>query len=111
MDKGYCWYHAKVQKHVIQECTEFRNIIQDLMDKKDIEFSKSNARSIDVITGTTYPRILSSTGPKPVTIFHDVDIVFCPDLISYFEFRVRVFFFHLNLIFSISVQSNFRVRV
>ena len=41
------------------------------MDKKEIEFSKSIDPSISVITGTTYSRTLSSTGPKPIMIFHD----------------------------------------
>ena len=41
------------------------------MDRKEIEFSKSNDSSIDVIIGTTYSRTLSSTGPMPITIFHD----------------------------------------
>ena len=41
------------------------------MDKKEIEFSKSNSPSINVITGTTYSKNPSSTGPRPITIFHD----------------------------------------
>ena len=75
MDKGYYWYHAKVQEYVIQECTDFRKIVQNLMDRKEIEFSKSNDPSIDVITGITYSRTPSSTGPMPITIFHDNEVV------------------------------------
>ena len=71
MDKGYCQYHAEIRENVIQECIEFRDIVQDLMDRKEIEFSKSNDPSIDVITGTTYLGTLSSTGPRLITIFHD----------------------------------------
>ena len=41
------------------------------MDRKEIEFSKSNDSSIDVIIGTTYSVTPSSTGPRPITIFHD----------------------------------------
>ena len=41
------------------------------MDRKKIEFSDSESSSINVITGTTYSRILSSIGPGPITIFHD----------------------------------------
>ena len=33
LSKGYCQYHFKVQGHVIQECSEFREIVQNLMDK------------------------------------------------------------------------------
>ena len=41
------------------------------MDRKRIEFSESNDPSINVITGTTYSRTPSSTGPRSITIFHD----------------------------------------
>ena len=41
------------------------------MDRKKIEFSSSEGSSIDVIMGITYSRTPSSTGPKPITIFHD----------------------------------------
>ena len=54
MSKGYCQYHAEIRGHDMQECTEFRDLVQNLMDRKEIEFSKSNDPSINVITGTTY---------------------------------------------------------
>ena len=54
LDKGCCRYHAKVHEHVIQECTEFRDTVQNLMDMKGIEFVESSDPSINVITGTTY---------------------------------------------------------
>ena len=56
---------------MIQECTEFRDIVQNLMDKKEIEFSESNDPSINVITGTTYSRTPLSIDPRPIIIFHD----------------------------------------
>ena len=56
---------------MIQECIEFQNIVQDLMDRKEIEFLKSNDLSIDVITSITYSGTPSSTGPRPIMIFHD----------------------------------------
>ena len=34
LNKGYCQYHAEIREHVIQECTKFRDIVQDLMDRK-----------------------------------------------------------------------------
>ena len=46
-------------------------MVQDLMDKKKIEFSNSIDPSINVIMGTTYLRTPSSTGSRPITIFHD----------------------------------------
>ena len=71
LNKGYCQYHAKIQEHVIQECIEFRDIVQNLMDRKEIEFLEPSDPFIDVITGTTYSKTPSSIGPKPITIFHD----------------------------------------
>ena len=56
---------------MIQECTEFRDTVQNLMDRKEIEFSESNDPSIDVIIGTTYSETHSSAGPRLITIFHD----------------------------------------
>ena len=44
------------------------------MDKKEIEFSDSISPSINVITGTTYLGTLSSTGPRPITIFQDNEV-------------------------------------
>ena len=44
------------------------------MDKKEIEFSNSKSSSINVITGTTYSGTPSSTGPRPITIFHDNEV-------------------------------------
>ena len=71
LDKGYYQYHIEIREHVIQECTRFWDIVQDLVDRKEIEFSKSNDPSIDVITGTTYLVIVSSISPRPIIIFHD----------------------------------------
>ena len=74
LDKGYYRCHAKIQEHVIQECTNFQEIVQTLMDKKEIEFLESNDPSINAITGITYLRTFSSTGPRPITIFHDNEV-------------------------------------
>ena len=71
LSKGYCRYHSEVRGHVIEECSEFREVVQNLMDKKEIEFSESNNPSINVITGTTYLGTPSSIGPRPITIFHN----------------------------------------
>ena len=69
--KDYCQYHAEVRGHGIQECNEFRQVVQNLMDRKEIDFLDSENPSINVITGTTYLGTSSSTDPKPITIFHD----------------------------------------
>ena len=44
------------------------------MDRKEIEFSSSKDSSINVIIGTTYSGTPSSTGPRPITIFHDNEV-------------------------------------
>ena len=56
---------------MIQECIKFRDIVKNLMDMKEIDFSESNNPSINVIIGTTYSETPSSTGPRPITIFYD----------------------------------------
>ena len=42
-----------------------------MIDRKEIEFSKSIDPSINVITGTTYSGTFSSNDLKAITIFHD----------------------------------------
>ena len=69
--KGYCQYHAEVRGHGIQEFNELWEVVQDLMNIKEIEFSSSEGSFINVITGTTYSGTPSSTGLKPITILHD----------------------------------------
>ena len=49
---------------MIQECTEFRNIVQSLMDRKEIEFSELIDPFVNVIMGTTYSGTPSSIGPR-----------------------------------------------
>ena len=44
------------------------------MDRKEIEFLDVEGSSINVITGTTYSGTPSSTGPRPITIFHDNEV-------------------------------------
>ena len=61
--------------HSIQEFGEFRKIIQDLMDRKEIKFSDLEDSSVNVITGTMYLGAPLSTGPRPITIFHDNEMV------------------------------------
>ena len=41
------------------------------MDRKEIEFFDLEDSSINVITGIMCSRAPSSTGPRPITIFHD----------------------------------------
>ena len=57
--------------HTIQDCVEFRKMVQDLIDRKEIEFSSNGEHSINVITCTTYSGNPLPNGPRPITIFHD----------------------------------------
>ena len=41
------------------------------MDRKEIEFSDLEDSFVNVITSTMCSRAPSSTGPRPITIFHD----------------------------------------
>ena len=51
----YCKYHNDCTGQTIQECVEFREIVQDFIDKKEMEFSeKLEEKSINVITSATY---------------------------------------------------------
>ena len=45
--------------------------MQDLMDRKEIEFSRPEEQSIDVITGIAHSRTPSPNGPRLITIFDD----------------------------------------
>ena len=49
----------------------FRKMVQDLMDRKEIEFLNKREQSINVITSTTYLGDPSPNGRRPITIFHD----------------------------------------
>ena len=56
----YCKYHNDCMGYTIQECTEFRMLVQILMDRKEMEFSeKSEEQFVDVITGVAYSENLS----------------------------------------------------
>ena len=46
-------------------------MVQDLINEKKAEFSTNGEHSIDVIIDTTYLGDPSSSGPRPITIFHD----------------------------------------
>ena len=67
----YCQYHANLAGHVIQDCAEFRKRVQDLIDKREIEFLSRGGHSINMITDATYSGNLSPNGPRLITIFHD----------------------------------------
>ena len=70
----YYQYHANMVGHTIQDCVEFRKMVQDLIDIKEIEFSSRGEHSINVITSTSYSRNPSPNGPRPITF----SMTICP---------------------------------
>ena len=68
----FCDYHAGYVGHVVQDCEEFRNIVQALMDKKEIEFfEKIEEKSINVIVREGYSNTSSSGKAKALTIYYE----------------------------------------
>ncbi|XP_017648092.1 uncharacterized protein LOC108488321 [Gossypium arboreum] len=65
--KNYCEFHHE-EVHEIQECEEFRAIIQGLMDNKEIEFYKEiteeeyiyASESVSSVSKVNYPVVISS---------------------------------------------------
>ena len=51
----YCRYHAAYVGHSIQKCEDFRKMLQDMMNRGDIElFGKVIEESINVITNAKF---------------------------------------------------------
>ena len=72
MQKCFCDYHIGYVGHVVQDCEEFRNIVQALMDKKEIEFfEKIEEKSINVIVREGYSNTSSSGKAKALTIYYE----------------------------------------
>ena len=75
MQKCFRDHHTGYVGHVVQDCEEFRNIIQALMDKKEIEFSeKIKEKFVNVIVGEGYSNTSSSRGPKALTIYYEDEL-------------------------------------
>ena len=94
MKKRLCDYHAGYVGHVVQDCEEFRNIVQALMDKKEIEFSeKIEKKSVNVNIEEGYFNTSSSRGPKALTIYYEdeLEVARCPTIeISMPKLKVEV---------------------
>ena len=49
-EKAYCEYHDKVMGHSIQECPEFLKVVQEMMNKGEIEFcGKTKEQDVSVL--------------------------------------------------------------
>ena len=58
----YCQYHRRPMGHSIQDCQDFLDLVQGLMDEGGIEFCKEvKGQAVNVLQGET---------PKSVTIFY-----------------------------------------
>ena len=60
--KVYCQYHDKVMGHSIQECPEFLKVVQEMMNKGEIEFC-GKIKEQDV-------SVLLEEVQKPLTVFY-----------------------------------------
>ena len=61
-EKGYCQYHGKMICHPIQECPEFLEMIQEMVNKGEIEFCKKpKEQNVSVLLEEVR---------KPLTVFY-----------------------------------------
>ena len=61
-EKAYCQYHDEVIGHSIQECPEFLEMIQEMMNKGGIEFcGKTKEQNVSVLLEEVW---------KPLTVFY-----------------------------------------
>ena len=72
----YCRYHEAYIGHTIQECKDFRKLLQAMMNQGEIEFSKEVLEEyVNVITDVKFMERSSFEGLKPLTIFFENDLV------------------------------------
>ena len=58
----YCQYHKRPAGHSIQDCQDFLDLVQELMDEGRVEFCKEvKGQAVNVLQGET---------PKPVIIHY-----------------------------------------
>ena len=61
-EKGYCEYHGKMIGHPIQECPKFLEMIQEMVNKGEIEFcGKTKKQNVSVLLEEVR---------KPLTVFY-----------------------------------------
>ena len=62
-EKCFCQYHGSTTDHHIQECPNFLEIIQEMMNERELEFcGKMEEQNVSVL--------LKEEAPKPLTIFY-----------------------------------------
>ena len=60
--RQYCQYHKRLVGHSIQDCQDFLDLVQELMDEGRVEFCKEvKGQIVNVLQGET---------PKPVIIHY-----------------------------------------
>ena len=53
-EKQYCQYHQKPVGHSIQDCKDFLNLVQELMDEGRMKFFKEmKGQAVNVLQGET----------------------------------------------------------
>ena len=62
-EKCFCQYHGSTTNHSIQECPDFLELIQEMMNEGELEFcGKVEEQNVSVL--------LKEEAPKPLTIFY-----------------------------------------
>ena len=62
-EKCFCQYHGSTTDHSIQECPDFLELIQKMMNERELEFyGKMEEQNVSVL--------LKEKAPKPLTIYY-----------------------------------------
>ena len=70
------FFHMASVDHTIRECEDFKNLLQGMMDRGEIEFfDKMIEESVNVIIDARFVRESSFEKSKPLTIFFEDDSI------------------------------------
>ena len=62
-EQCFCQYHGSTMGHVIQECSDFLELIQEMMNEGELEFcGKMEEQNVSVL--------LKKKAPKPLIIYY-----------------------------------------
>ena len=62
-EQCFCQYHGSTMDHSIQECPDFLELIQEMMNEGELEFcGKAKEQNVSIL--------LKDEAPKPLTIYY-----------------------------------------
>ena len=71
-----CFCHMSSANHTIRKCEDFKNLLQAMMDRREIEFFEEMIEeSVNVITDAKFVGKSSFKRLKPLTIFFEDDSI------------------------------------